>query len=148
LEEKKLSALYHHTQFAPWIISIMLILTLGCVAGAYASRLAAIRWSIGPLALVFAAVGLIFSALTVGVSETEVTWYFGPGLWTYSLPRSEIRNVAVVRNSWANGLGIRWAPGFRLYNVQGLDAVQLRLRDGTITRIGTDEAPALAAALK
>ena len=141
-------ALYQHTQLAPWIIAIMLGLALMCAAGAYFSRLAVIRWSIGPLALVFVAIGLIFSALTVGVSETEVTWYFGPGLWAYSLPRSEIRNVAVVRNSWTNGFGIRWAPGFRLYNVQGLDAVQLRLKDGTITRIGTDEAPALAAALK
>lgn len=141
-------ALYQHTQFAPLIVSIMLGLALVCVAGAYFSRLAVIRWSIGPLALVFAALGLIFSALTVEVSATEVTWYFGPGLWGYSLPRSEIRNVAVVRNSWMNGLGIRVAPGFRLYNVEGLDAVQLRLKDGTITRIGSDEAPALAAALK
>ena len=141
-------ALYHHTQFAPLVIAIMLGLALMCIVGAYVSRLAAIRWSIGPLALVFVVVALIFSALTVTVSDTEVAWSFGPGLWGYSLPRSEIRSVAVVRNSWMNGLGIRVGPGFRLYNVQGLDAVELRLKDGTVTRLGSDEAPALAAALK
>src|SRR5689334_5308445 len=112
----------------------MLALALMCAVGAYASRLAVIRWTVGPLALVFAAVGVMFSALTVEVSKTDVAWHFGPGLWGYSLPRSDIRNVAVVRNSWMNGLGIRVAPGFRLYNVQGLDAVELRLKDGTITR--------------
>ena len=139
---------YHHTQFAPLIVSVMLIVALICVVGAYVSRLAVIRWSVGPLALVFVALGVIFGSLTVDVSQAEVSWYFGPGLWTYRVPRSEIRSVAVVRNSWMNGFGIRVAPGFRLYNVQGLDAVQLRLRDGTVNRIGTDEAPALAAALK
>jgi hypothetical protein len=40
------------------------------------------------------------------------------------------------------------APGFRLYNVSGLDAVELRLKSGDIRRIGTDDPHGLAAALK
>jgi hypothetical protein len=126
----------------------MLLLALVCVAGAYASRLPAIRWSIGPLALVFVAAALVFGSLTVNVNKTEVVWHFGPGLWNYTLPRSEIRSVAVVRNSWTSGWGIRVAPQFRLYNVHGLDAVELRLKAGGATRLGSDEAPELAAALK
>jgi hypothetical protein len=39
-------------------------------------------------------------------------------------------------------------PSFRLYNVSGLDAVELRLKTGDIRRIGSDDAPGLAAALK
>ncbi len=39
-------------------------------------------------------------------------------------------------------------PGFRLYNVSGLDAVELKLKDGSVRRIGTDDAPGLTAALQ
>jgi len=53
-----------------------------------------------------------------------------------------------VRNAWWNGFGIRMRRGFRLYNVSGLDAVELRLKSGDIRRIGTDDAQGLAAALK
>jgi hypothetical protein len=35
-----------------------------------------------------------------------------------------------------------------LYNVSGLDAVELRLKTGDIRRIGTDDPRGLAAALK
>lgn len=70
-----------------------------------------------------------------------------PGLWRYRLSRDEIRDVAVVRNHWWNGWGIRMAPGFRLYNVSGLDAVELRLGPNDIRRIGTHDPQGLAAAL-
>jgi hypothetical protein len=49
---------------------------------------------------------------------------------------------------WLNGFGIRVRPGWRLYNVSGLDAVELRLKTGDIRRIGTDDPRGLAAALK
>jgi hypothetical protein len=38
--------------------------------------------------------------------------------------------------------------GFRLYNVSGLDAVELQLRSHDIRRIGTDDPQGLANALK
>lgn len=139
---------YHHTQFAPLVIGAMIVFALICFAGARAVSVALVRWSIAPVGLVLIACAVIFGALTIDVGQSEVTWHFGPGLWTYKLPRSEIRSVAIVRNSWKNGWGIRVGPRFRLYNIQGLDAVELRLKDGTVNRLGTDEAPALAAALE
>ena len=69
---------------------------------------------------------------------------FGP----IGLPLDEIETVAVVRNHWWNGFGIRMRPGFRLYNVSGLDAVELRLKSSDIRRIGTDDPQGLAGALK
>lgn len=39
-------------------------------------------------------------------------------------------------------------PGFRLYNVSGLDAVELRLKSGENRPVGTDEAQQLANALR
>jgi hypothetical protein len=67
--------------------------------------------------------------------------------WTYRLPLDEIETVAVVRNHWWNGFGIRMRPGFRLYNVSSLDAVELRLKSGDVRRIGTDDPQGLSAAL-
>ena len=94
------------------------------------------------------AVAVAFSSLTVEVNGKELRWYFGPGLWTYRLPIDEIDTVAIVRNQWWNGFGIRMRPGFRLYNVSGLDAVELRLKSGDIRRIGTDDTQGLSAALR
>jgi hypothetical protein len=60
----------------------------------------------------------------------------------------EIEKIAIVGNHWWNGFGIRMAAGFRLYNVSGLDAVELRLKSNEIRRIGTDDPRGLAEALK
>jgi hypothetical protein len=95
-----------------------------------------------------AAVALLFASLTVEVDDSELRWHFGPGLWSYRLPLAEIRNVGIVRNRWWNGWGIRMAPGFRLYNVSGLDAVELHVGPNDIRRIGTDDPQGLAQALK
>ena len=40
------------------------------------------------------------------------------------------------------------APGFRLYNVSGLDAVELRVGPNDVRRIGTDDPLGLADALR
>ena len=94
------------------------------------------------------AVAAVFSSLTVEVSDNELRWHFGPGLWAYRVPLSEIQTVAAVRNHWWNGFGIRIGTGFRLYNVSGLDAVELRLKSSDVRRIGTDDPQGLAQALK
>jgi len=39
-------------------------------------------------------------------------------------------------------------PGFRLYNVSGLDAVELRLKTGEVRRIGTNDPQGLASAMR
>jgi hypothetical protein len=92
-------------------------------------------------------VAWLFSSLTVEVNDNELRWHFGPGLWTYRVARADIDSVRSVRNSWLNGFGIRMRPGFRLYNVSGLDAVELRLKTGDIRRIGTDDPNGLASTL-
>ena len=134
---------YHHRQRGTLTLAVGLILAvLSAVAGWQSGLWAG---AIVPVGLVIAA--FLFSSLTVSVNERELRWYFGPGLWTYRLPVDEIEAVAVVRNQWWNGFGIRMRPGFRLYNVSGLDAVELRLNSGDVRRIGTDDPHGLYAAL-
>jgi len=53
-----------------------------------------------------------------------------------------------VRNKWWYGLGIRLTPHGWLYNVSGLDAIEIVRRSGKTFRVGTDEPKALAAALR
>ena len=135
---------YRHTQRG--IVILAVCLACGLLAAAIGWRTGRIPVIATPIVL--AALAVVFGSLTVEVGDNELRWYFGPGFWTYRLARDEIRDVAVVRNHWWNGFGIRTAPGFRLYNVSGLDAVELQLKSGDVRRIGTDDPKGLAAALK
>ena len=105
------------------------------------------EWLPWTLPIGFVALAWLFSSLTVEVSEHEFHWHFGPGIWRYRIALADIESVRIVRNKWWNGFGIRMRPGFRLYNVSGLDAVEIRLKTGDIRRIGTNDAQGLAAAL-
>jgi hypothetical protein len=134
---------YRHTQLA----TVILLVCFGIAVFGVA-----IAWVAGPMPAFFIvaiqiAVAIVFHSLTVEVSGGELRWHFGPGFWSYRLGFDEIRSVAVVRNHWWNGFGIRTAPGFRLYNVSGLDAVEIKLKSGDIRRIGTDDPEGLAAVL-
>ena len=81
----------------------------------------------------------LFSSLTVEVDGEELCHYFGPGFWKKTYLLEEIESNKQVRNSWIFGWGIRITPHGWLYNVSGLDAVQLQLRSGRKFRIGTDD---------
>ena len=137
--------LYRHTQRGVLVVSV-------CLAAAALNAFVIWRtgqWMPASLTLfVIVAAAIVFSSLTVEINAGELRWSFGPGLWTYRLPLEEIETVSIVRNHWWNGFGIRRGSGFRLYNVSGLDAVELHLKSHDIRRIGTDDPQGLAAALK
>jgi hypothetical protein len=133
---------YRHTQRGTLIMFLCLVL---------AALDTAIAWRTGqwlPMVALIFLIAVLFSSLTVEVSGNELRWHFGPGLLSYRIALEDIEAVAVVRNHWWNGFGIRMRPGFRLYNVSGLDAVELHLRSNDIRRIGTDDPQGLAGALK
>ncbi len=90
----------------------------------------------------------LFGSLNVIVSETEVLSAFGPGLIKRRIPVSNIVSTKIVQNSWIWGWGIRIIPHGIMFNVSGLDAVELELRTGAIFRIGTDEPGKLEAAIR
>ena len=144
-EDEMKPVTYRHTQRGTLIlVTSVLVGVLGVVP----------LWQMGewPPAVAFAvitlAVASLFSSLTVEISDGELRWYFGPGLWTYRVPLDAIKEVAVVRYRWWYGWGIRMATGFRLYNVSGLDAVELKLGPNDTRRVGTDDPQGLALALR
>jgi hypothetical protein len=99
------------------------------------------------LALVLGAVGYAFSSLTVEVTPTELAWFFGPGVLRKSVPRTAIMSATPVVNKWWWGWGIHLTPRGWLYNIGGLEAVEIALRDGKTLRIGSNETASLARAL-
>lgn len=138
---------YQHRQRGTFLLVALFIGAMAAASAAYVDTTPT-RWLSVMLAFGLIILAWLFSCLTVVVGDNELRWYFGPGAWNYRLARVEIEAVRTVRNSWSSGFGIRMRPGFRLYNVSGLEAVELRLKTGEIRRIGTDDAPGLSAALR
>lgn len=138
---------YQHTQRGTLTLVVLIVGAIVVASGAFLNAGAG-RWIGLAIALGLVVLAWFFSSLTVVVNGNELEWYFGPGTWKYRVARSDIAGVSIVRNSILNGFGIRMRPGFRLYNVSGLDAVELHLKSGEIRRIGTDDAPGLATMLR
>ena len=90
-----------------------------------------------------------FATLTVVADDDGVDVRFGPiPLIRRSLPWSQIQSSHAVRNSWLRGFGIRWIRSGWMYNVSGLDAVELTLDNGRRFRIGTDDPAGLNSFLR
>lgn len=90
-----------------------------------------------------------FSTLTVFIDGQFLKIRFGWGIFRKAFALSEIASVARVKNKWYYGWGIRfWLwPRCWIFNVSGFDAIELRMKNGKIYRIGTDEPAELEAAI-
>ena len=138
---------YRRTQFGR-------VIAASCLPGLV---IALVVWFfVGPVAVwvaavivgIHALVLLLFGSLTVEVSGGHLRIRFGIGLIRKRWPLDGIESCRPVRNTWLYGWGIRKIPGAWLYNVSGLDAVELKLKSGKRVRIGTAEPQALLAAVE
>ncbi|ALU41866.1 hypothetical protein AT705_02360 [Pseudoalteromonas rubra] len=93
-------------------------------------------------------IAILFSSLTIKIGEGQIRWFFGPGFWRKSLDYTQIDSAKIIKTKWYNGLGIRQLSTGWLYNVSGLDAVELKLKDGTTVSLGTNEPEKLLEAIK
>jgi hypothetical protein len=87
---------------------------------------------------------VVFGSLTVMVNSEAVTVQFGLGVIRKRIRLADVASCRAVRSSWWWGWGIRLIPDGWLYNVSGLDAVELTMKNGHVFRIGTDEPQRLA----
>lgn len=125
---------------------IVFMLSLLLVAGVFFLRDALVPGLI--LAAVAALLLAGFGSLEVRVDEEAVKLRFGVGLIRRTIALDRIESAARVRNRWWYGWGIRLTPHGWLWNVAGLDAVELRLTDGKLFRIGTGDPEGLEGALE
>ena len=91
-----------------------------------------------------------FGTLSVSIDENYLRLKFGWGIFRKKFSASEIASVSQVKNHWYYGWGIRlwFCPKMWIYNVSGFDAVEIRMKNGKIYRIGTDEPEKLETAIK
>ncbi|MEA3470923.1 MAG: hypothetical protein U9R24_04325 [Thermodesulfobacteriota bacterium] len=71
------------------------------------------------------------------MGDGRIRCWFGSGLIGKKFNLTEITEVKAVRNPWYYGWGL--TPRGWLFNISGLDAVELTLKSGRHFRIGTDE---------
>lgn len=139
---------YRHTQVGKTALIVGvwgLIVVLVAALAARESPTAVVVVA-GVVALITSVV-FVFGRLTVTVDTGTVRAAFG---WGWPRRVIEVRDISSfrrVRNKWYYGWGLRKVPGGWMYNVWGLDAVELELHSGRKFRIGTDEADDLVAAL-
>jgi hypothetical protein len=145
-----MSQQYRHTQVG-WTIIVLVVAAvvaeiLLVVVLAPGSTLA-LSLS-GALAAILAVTLVLFSTLTVTVDDAAVRLAFGLEALRREVSLDQIAEARRVRNAWYSGWGVRVIPNGRLYNVGGLDAVELQLDNGRVVRVGTDEPDVLLAAVQ
>jgi hypothetical protein len=141
---------YRHTQVG-WAIILpvlggvlLLLFTVFFLAGP--GDATAVVVSVIVAVVLFVAL-VFFGSLTVNVDRDAVDLAFGVGWVRVSVPLDDVVQARRVRNSWVAGWGVRMIPGGRLYNVSGLQAVELKLMNGRVVRVGSDEPDALLTAV-
>ncbi|MEA2011137.1 MAG: hypothetical protein U9N78_10575 [Actinomycetota bacterium] len=93
------------------------------------------------------AIVLLFSRLEVTVSGGRIVAAFGFGRPHREIDLTDVTDVRQVRNAWIQGWGIRKIANGWMYNVWGLDAVEVELSSGDVFRIGTDDPENLLASI-
>ena len=139
---------YRRTQwgyFAIWTVAILVpVVVVTLVAGddePWADVLIVL------LVVLITALVFWFSRLTVTVRGGVVAAEFGWGWPRKAVELAKVSDVRKVRNHWYYGFGIRKVPNGWMYNVSGLDAVELQFLTGKVFRIGTNDVEQLLGVL-
>ncbi len=136
---------YRHTQFGTVIVVTTAAIIPLAALPAWLAGIATAAWLIlGSMVVVLS----LFASLTVEIDAEHLRIRFGIGLIRKRFPLDQIDTCRPVKNSWIYGWGIRLTPHGWLYNVSGLEAVELKMKSGKTCRIGTDEPEVLTAALQ
>jgi hypothetical protein len=136
---------YRHTQIG-WVIILSTLLVAALIATQ--AELLRLQAAAGVALALVAFVLVLFTTLTVELDASEIRVRFTGGLIRRRVSLREVARFRMVRNHWLSGWGIRKVPGGWLWNVSGLDALELELKSGRVFRIGTDEPRALLAAIE
>lgn len=139
---------YRHTQTGHLAVLVLIWMALiGGIVAFLGGDETGVLAILGVSFFVVMVVVFWFSRLTVIVGAGEVRVHFGPGRPRRIIAVRNIIGIKQVRNKWQYGWGLRGIPGGWMFNVWGLDAVELDLANGKKFRIGTDEPEYLLAAL-
>jgi hypothetical protein len=140
---------YEHTQIGYLIICVLFAATVFVAITAIVApsdRGVLLIDAIIELTLLICAI--VFSKLTIRVDEETLQACFGIGLICKKVPLTEIAGCEPIRIRWWYGWGIHLTPYGWLYNVSGLGAVAITLRNGRKFALGTDDPQGLVSAIQ
>jgi hypothetical protein len=89
----------------------------------------------------------LFHGFRVTVTDKVLHLKFGIGLIQRTIFREKIVAACQVRNSFWYGFGIRLTPHGWMWNISGLDGVEITYANGRRFRVGTDDPDGLLTAL-
>jgi hypothetical protein len=137
---------YKHTQIGHLIISILIILI---VYFGFILKQTGFEPNIYIIIILIILLLASFVSLTVIIDEKYLKIKFGYGIHRRNFVLKEISSVKIVKNHWYYGWGIRiwYWPYMMIFNVSGFDAVEIKMQDNKIYRIGTDEPQKLEQAI-
>jgi hypothetical protein len=139
---------YQHTQWGYTAIpTLLLFVVIIPITTSDDETTAAITAMLIVFTIALLAIVLLFSRLEVTVSGGRIVTAFGFGRPHREVDLADVAAVRQVRNSWIQGWGIRKITGGWMYNVWGLDAVEVELSSGKIFRIGTNDPENLLATI-
>jgi hypothetical protein len=90
----------------------------------------------------------LFYKLRITIEEETLRASFGIGIIRKNARLADIAGCEAIRTRWWYGWGIHLTPYGWLYNVSGLDAVAITLRDGRKFALGTDDVHGLVDAIR
>ncbi|MFQ5555297.1 MAG: hypothetical protein ACE5GC_08015 [Acidimicrobiia bacterium] len=139
---------YSHTQWGNlWAPSLLLMAGVVLVVAAAGAGEPVVLVPLAVFSTLILGVLLAFSRLTVSIAAGRITTAFAWGWPRRTFALEDVVTMKAVRNKWWYGWGIRKIPGGWMFNVWGLDAVELELISGKKFRVGTDAPDDLVAAL-
>ncbi len=141
--------MYKHTQIGYAAIVILVAVMVAILAKAVFQNGSGFDWKLHAIAgAAIFSIGGAFSSMTIEVHSGELSWHFSIPWIRNGVQIKDISNVEAVRNPLIYGLGAHMIRRGWVYNVSGLDAVEVTLQDGTTLRLGTDQPDELLRAIK
>lgn len=154
-KNKKSKNLYKHIQVSYLILFVSLIVLIFFI-WIHITALSEVpsvdsgsNFAVSAIMVLILSLLVSFITLTTSIDETYVRIKFGYGIFVRKFPLNQISSVKIVKNHWYYGWGIKiwfW-PYMWIYNVAGLDAVEI-IMNNKIYRIGTDAPEEFVNAIK
>jgi hypothetical protein len=137
---------YEHTQIGHAIIWPLVAIIL--IASEAFVRSSSHRQPPAVVLLILVIALVLFYKLRISIGGESLCASFGIGIIRKKVRLAEIVGCDPIRIRWWYGWGIHLTPYGWLYNVSGLDAVAITLRDGRKFALGTDDPRGLAEAIR
>lgn len=142
MEEK-----YKHTQYGA-LMFIVFLLTGILIAAVVVMVITEGHTLSAVLMVLVYLLGLVlFSSFTVEVSEENLRFWFGIGLIRKTITLREVQSTKEIQNPWYYFWGVKSIPGGWFYAIAPGTAVEIKLKNGGILQLGTNQPKKLKQAI-